>query len=335
MATNVYNSGTDASIGGYNTKSMTNEGNTIVHYYDRAGVKAANRTNTYGQWASKKMQPTKMGKTFKISKFVHIYDRTINDGDFATKGYLTSRSITELNAGINGAGLTEGDGAVNKRSIEKITMETTLARYGEMIDYTDDVELFSEDDIQVRYREELGELANSRQEDLIQRDMLSTTTVMGSGAAANLNQVDTIASYDLTRKAVRKLVRNRATKNTTIVTGSTKVDTKTIAKSFYAIVGADVKADLEIVTRGGTGNEAEYVYQPLHKYGDAAMAAEGEVGYIHETRFIEAEGAAIYRGEGSPVTATGASGVYTTDVEAEDIQTTTYADGASRSEEHV
>ena len=302
MATNIYGNGTNSTAGA----------NTVIHYYDRAGIKAANRMNIYGQFVSRKDMPTKMGKTFKISKFLHMYDRALNDADFAAKGFLTSRSADEVSLALTNASLAEGAGAVNKRSLQKVTVETTLARYGEMIDYTDEVDLFSEDYIQVKYREELGELANSRMEDLIQLDMLGTPTKMYSGAGVSLGTVgDSIAadgsedaewkvSYDLIRKAVRKLTRNRAKKNTSIVTGSTKIDTKTIAKSYYAIIGPEVKTDLENLTRG-TSYEKQFVYEPIEKYGDAAKLAEGEVGAMYQVRFIESEGAVVYAGKGATV----------------------------------
>ena len=295
MATNIYGNGTTTATAG---------ANTIVHYYDRAGIKAANRTNVYGQFADRKSMPKKMGKTFKISKFLHMYDRALSDTDFAAKGYLSARDIADVNTALTSASLAEGAGAVNKRSLQKITMETSLARYGEMIDYTDEVELFSEDAIQVRYREELGELANSRFEDLIQLDMLSTGTVMYSGTATAIGDVDTPVSYDLIRKAVRKLVRNRAQKNTQLVTGSTKIDTNTVAKAYYAIIGANVKGDLETLTRGNVTDNGmtEFVYIPAHKYASAATLAEGEVGAMHEVRFIESEAAVVYAGQGATAT---------------------------------
>ena len=302
MATNIYGNGSNSTAGA----------NTVVHYYDRAGIKAANRKNIYGQFVSRKEMPNKMGKTFKISKFLHMYDRALSDADFAAKGYMTARTADEVSLALTNASLAEGAGAVNKRSLQKITVETSFARYGEMIDYTDEVDLFSEDYIQVKYREELGELANSRMEDLIQLDMLGTGTVLYSGTATSKSTIgDSIAadgsedanwlvSYDLIRKAVRKLVRNRAKKNTTIVTGSTKIDTKTIAASYYAIIDADVKTDLENITRG-TSYEKHYAYVPFHKYGDATKAAEGEVGSMYEVRFIESESAVVYAGKGAAV----------------------------------
>lgn len=294
MATNVYGNGANSTAGA----------NTVVHYYDRAGVKAANRVNVYGQFADRKSMPKKMGKTFKVSKFLHMYDRALNDAEFAAKGFLSARDVADVNTALSAATLAEGAGAVNKRSLQKVTMETSLARYGEMIDYTDEVELFSEDAIQVRYREELGELANSRMEDLIQLDMLATGTVMYSGVATAIGDVEDRVSYDLIRKAVRKLVRNRAQKNTQLVTGSNKIDTQTVAKAYYAVIGANVKGDLETLTRGTVADNGttEFVYIPAHKYASAATLAEGEVGAMHEVRFIESEAAVVYAGQGATAT---------------------------------
>lgn len=300
MSKQVYGNGANSSAGA----------NTVVHFYDRAGIKAANRTNVYMQFADRKSMPKNMGKTFKISKFLHMYDRALGDSDFSTKGYMTARTADEVSQALTDAGLPEGAGAVNKRSLQKVTVEASLARYGEMIEYTDEVDLFSEDVIQVRYREELGELANSRMEDLIQLDMLGTGTVLYSGAATSMGTIgagvaadgsddaEYKVSYDLIRKATRKLLRNRAKKNTQIVTGSNKIDTRTVAKSYYAIVGADVKADLENLTRGNS-YETEFVFVPVHKYASAGNLAEGEIGSMHEVRFIEAEAAVVYAGEGA------------------------------------
>lgn len=302
MATNVYGNGVNSTAGE----------NTIVHFYDRAGIKAANRVNVYGQFADRKSMPRKMGKTFKISKFLHIYDRATGDADFTKYGFMTNRTASAVSTDLTtNVTLAEGAGAVNKKSLQKVTVETTLARYGEMIDYTDEVELFSEDSIQTRYREELGELANSRMEDLMQLDMLGTATVMYAGSATSnatlgatqadgSDDADSQISYDLIRRATRKLMQNRAKKNTSMVTGSTKIDTRTVNKSYYALIAADVKADLENITRGA-GAETEFVYIPVHKYAAAGKLAEGEVGRMHEVAFIESESAVRYADGAVPV----------------------------------
>lgn len=325
------------------TGDSTHGQNTVIHYYDKAGVKAANAIAVYAQFADRRSMPLKMGTTYKVSKWLHIYDREDGvDPDFATKGYLTSRSVADVTTGLaTDAALAEGAGAVNKRTIKKVTIETNFARYGEMIDYTDEVEMFAEDMVQVHYREELGLLANRRAEDLIQLDMLSTTNIMWGGTATELKDVghavaetNTDATgddfsrlnYDLVRKAVRLLVRNRAQKNTSIVTGSTKIDTRTINKAFYAIIGPEVKYDLENLTRGtvaGNGH-TEYVYVPAYKYADASNLAEGEVGAMNDVRFIESESALVYAGLGSATAPAAADDTYTGD-----LATTTFANEAA------
>lgn len=346
MADNQYNSGSDATQGAQ----------TIVHYYDKAGVKAANAIAVYAQFADRRSMPLKMGKTYKVSKWLHIYDRETGDADFGSKGYLTARNVADVTAGLvstgsgdakhaqttYGAGtaaLYEGAGAVNKRTIKKVTIETSFARYGEMLDYTDEVEMFSEDMMQVHYREELGLLANRRAEDLIQLDMLSSTNIMYVGSASSLQTVGNLVAaadgsdddlgrvnYDLIRKGVRRLVRNRAEKNTSIVTGSTKIDTRTINKAFYAIIGPEIKYDLENVIRGtvSANGQTEYVYVPAYKYADASNLAEGEVGAMNDVRFIESESALVYAGMGRAVGAALGDDTYTGE-----LSTTTYADAAA------
>jgi len=308
-----------ANIYGNGTTTASNGANTIVHYYDRAGIKAANAVSVYGQFADRKSMPQKMGKTFKVSKWQHLYDLDQNDASFAAKGYLGKRDLATVSAKLaetngTGATITEGAGAVNQVTPTKVTVEASLSRYGFMIEYTDEVTLFSEDSVQTKYREELGYLMNQTQEDLIQKDMINGAGVVINAAGVLKNQLGTTiaaddtnadlykVSFDLIRKGVKALVRNRAQRNTSIVTGSTKVDTRTVNKAFYAIVGPEVKYDLEELTRGAS-YATEFAYVPAYKYAGAGNLAEGEIGSMHDVRFIESEGAMVESGAGAALPA--------------------------------
>jgi N4-gp56 family major capsid protein len=307
---------------GVDTATTFGNANTVTHYYDRAGIKAANAVNVYGQFADRKSQPTKMGKTFKISKYLHIYDLDQDDATFAAKGYLGKRDLATVTANLaatdgSGAGLTEGAGAINQVSVKKVTVSTDIARYGYMIEYTDEAVLFSEDPVQVKYREELGYLMNQTNEDLVQKDMLNGAGIeiqaggvnkLSLGNAIDGTDATTIEateplakiSFDLVRSGIKALVRNRAKRNTEIVTGSTKIGTAPINKAFYGIVGPEVKYDLESLTRGSTYS-TEYVYVPAYQYAAASNLAEGEIGSMHDVRFIESEGAMMEAGAGFAV----------------------------------
>lgn len=307
------------TIYGNGTTTASNGANTVTHFYDRAGIKAANASNIYSQFADRKSMPQKMGKTYKISKWQHMYDLDQSSGDFATKGYLGKRDLTTVSSLLaatdgSGAGISEGVGAINKVTPKKVTVEATLARYGYMIEYTDEVALFSEDPVQVKYREELGYLMNQTFEDLVQKDMISgagininasgvATAQLGSTIAADDTNAELYkVSYDLIRNAVKALKRNRAQHNTEIVTGSNKIGTKPINKAFYAIVGPEVKYDLESLTRGAS-YATEFAYIPAYQYAAASNLAEGEVGSMQDVRFIESEGAMMEAGAGAPVPA--------------------------------
>lgn len=310
MSVNIYGNG---------TTTASNGANTIVHYYDRAGIKAANAVSVYSQFADRKSMPTKMGKTFKISKWQHIYDLDQNDADFAAKGYLGKRSLASVTTNLANSGsagtIAEGAGAVNQVTPKKITMETSFNRYGFMIEYTDEAVLFSEDPVQVKYREELGYLVNQATEDLIQKDMLNgagivinaggdiTVAQMGSTITADgTNEELYKVSFDLIRKGVKALVRNRAKKHSEVITGSTKIGTKPVNSAFYAIVGPEVKYDLETLTRGSS-YETEFAYVPAYQYAAAGNLAEGEIGSMHDVRFIESEGALVEIGAGAEIPA--------------------------------
>jgi len=309
MATTIYGNGTTTASSG---------ANTVTHFYDRAGIKAANAVSIYGQFVDRKSMPTRMGKTFKISKWQHIYDLDQGDVNFAANGYLGKRDLATVSAKLaavdgTGAGLPEGAGAINSVTPKKVTVETSLNRYGFMVDYTDEATLFSEDNTQVKYREELGYLINQTYEDLVQKDMLSSAgivinaggnitkaqmgaTILADGTNEELYKV----SFDLVRKGVKALVRNRAQRQTEILTGSTKIGTKPVNKAFYSIIGPEIKYDLETLTRGSV-YATEFAYIPAYQYAAAGNLAEGEVGSMHDVRFIESEGAMMEVGAGAEI----------------------------------
>ena len=305
------------TIYGNGTTTASNGANTIVHYYDRAGIKAANARNIYSQFCDRQSMPTNMGKTYKISKCPHIYDLAQDDVNFSAKGYLGKRDLATIttnlaNTGMSGA-ITEGAGAINKVTPKKITVETSIARYGFMTEYTDEVALFSEDSVQVKFRQELGYLINQASEDLIQKDMLNGCGIVINAAGVAKNQLGTTiapdgtnedlykVSFDLIRRAVKALVRNRAQRNTEIVTGSIKIGTAPINSAFYAIIGPEVKYDLETLTRNGGIAHEDWAYIPAYQYAAATNLAEGEVGSMHDVKFIESEGAMMEAGAGATV----------------------------------
>ena len=141
-------------------------------------------------------------------------------------------------------------------------------------------------------------------------DMLGTSTLLYGGTGTSKATVGDSAgsdksniTYDLVRKMSRILVANRAKKVTQMVTGSRKVDTRTVNASYYAIIGPEVKKDLESLSDSVVDAKSG-AWIPVHSYADASNIAEGEVGAMHDIRFIESERMFVDKGAGAKITGT-------------------------------
>lgn len=304
-ANSMYKNGTNSTYGA----------NLTLHASDRVGIMAANDQKIYRQFASKKFTlPQRNGKTFKTFRKQNIYDRQLGTPDFLAKGFLTGRDIADVTAGLTAAGLPEGAGRQNLVENHIVALETTMARYGYMEEYTDEIDLFSDTRKSIDIKQELGALAGRTYEDLLQRDMLATTNVvypfaatslatMGNGLVAD-GSLDSnyMASYDFFRRCVAKLKANRAEKVTEMVEASVKISTKPVNKAYYCIIPSNVAWDLDSLSReSSNGKVNEFSFISVEKYATQKGIAEGEIGAMGEVRFIESEAALIYRGQGATV----------------------------------
>lgn len=302
----VYGNGTNSTTGA----------NTTLHKYDRAGIKAATAELIYAQFADSKSMPQKYGKTYKISMFEQILDGNgvagtglDKDGN-PTAGnlYGTNRDVGTVTTGLPVLG--EGASDVNKVTVTKKTGEVSFNRFGLHITYTDEVDLFGEDNNQIQYREMLGDAAKQVNEDLVQKDLLSGSNVYYSGAATSRATVgalttvadgsddaDSLLGYDDVRKVIATMVMNRAKKYTSIVEGSTKVDTKTINPSYIGVIGPEIKYDLQ----GIADMHSRPAWIPANQYASAATLMNMEVGSVAEMRFVESERAMKWRGGGAAI----------------------------------
>lgn len=255
--------------------------------------------------------------------------KSVVDTDSNLTRSLTNYDGTDLNPTLsnqtwtdNGRRLLEGEGRTNFFTLKATTLSTTFEKFGEMIEFTEDVTLFSEDNWQVLYREDLGKRARDIREDLIQIDMLGTTNVFFSGTATSVATMGTgigagtpdqvtgknaveesyKINYELLQKVVQRLQRYGAKKKTRMVTGSVNIDTKVVPECYYAICGDAVKLDLENSTRGST-YEKSYCFTPVEQYAAAAKGslAEGEFGRMGDVRFILADRMLVEAGAGATV----------------------------------
>lgn len=258
---------------------------------------------------------------------------------FAKHGFLADRDVADVTNMIFGAGgrdvidnsstttngfrLVEGQLSGNKISLKTHTFTARLEQFGAMIDFTDQAIIFDDTYGQGHYHEQLGGFIGQMKEDNIQLDMLSSANIMYAGAATSMKTlgdkigtgaVDAITgrnaveesykmNYELIQKIVSRLINFRAPKHKSILTGSTSIDTKTINPCYAAIVGNQVRADLENVTRGATVYETSFAMIQPSQYASQGTLMDGEVGAIGNIRFCSSEQVMKFAGAGAEVDA--------------------------------
>ena len=255
--------------------------------------------------------------------------------EFAKHGFLSDRDVADVTNMVfgpdgrnvnngpetNGYRLVEGQLSGNKISLKTHTFTARLEQFGAMIDFTDQSIIFDDTYGQGHYHEQLGGFIGQMKEDIIQLDFLSSANIMYAGAATSMKTlgqgigtgaVDNITgrnaveesykiNYELTQRIVSRLINFRAPKHKSILTGSTSIDTKTINPCYAAIVGNQVRADLENVTRGATVYETNFCMIQPSQYASQGALMDGEVGAIGNIRFCASEQVMKFAGQGAEV----------------------------------
>lgn len=275
-------------------------------------------------WGDTTSYPKFNGEDNNTTYGDNVSTKITNDTGITGEGYGLDGTTAAAGNSLYGKRLFEGQGPANKVTVVDTTINTFIHRFGEMIDYTEDVVLFSEDNMQLRYHKELGMRQRDIVEDLDQLTLLSTPNVMFSGTATSLTtmgtgigkgEVDSTTglnaveesfkvNYKLLQAAVKRLSRYRVPKKTSMVTGSLKVDTKTIPACYVAICGDDVKVDIQNLVRTN-GKLQDFAFVGVEQYasGDKAVF-DGEFGKVGEVRFICAEKMLVAKGAGATTDAT-------------------------------
>ena len=209
--------------------------------------------------------------------------------------YGSSRNVGNVVSGL--PSLAEGASDVNRVGVTRENIETTLKRRGNYLEYTDEVELFSDINMLAEYKSKLARLAMEVRDDETQLGMLGGAGVrFYQGTATSLDTVgnndeDARPTYDFYRKIAKRLKTNLAEKNTSIITGSNKFGTTTVNAAYYAILGQDVTYDNETIDQ----------YKSVEDYAYSKGLEDIEVGKIHETRFLETTRMMKYAGAGATV----------------------------------
>ena len=286
--------------------NSSNGSNVRLDALREKAIRMAKKDIIFEQLIDKQTMPLNYGKTLKVHKTLYILDDgNVNDQGLGPDGvkpgtglpnengnlYGSSRSVMDVSAGM--PMLAEGAGRANRVGITRITVEGTLIRMGAFLEYTDEVELFSDQKMEVQYYEKMGELAAELYDDYLQKELLGAAGLeCYGGVATSLLEltgedagVASTLSFDLIRGVQIALKANHAKKHTEIITGSTKNGTVPVNASWFAYCGSTSTVELEKLK----DDFDERAYTPARMYAAAGNLAKNESGAVHSTRFIEAE----------------------------------------------
>lgn len=237
-----------------------------------------------------------------------------------SEGYLIDGTTEADGKTKLGKRLLEGQGASNKVTFVDSTINAHITQFGEMIDYTEDVTLFSDTNFQRRAYEELGKRAKDIIEDLHQLTLLGTTNTIFSGAATSLATMgDGIAAgtpdavtglnaveesykinYKLIQSVAKRLQKYKVPVMKKMITGLLEFKTTPVPDCYVAICGPDVKFDLMETIRS-TAKTDEFAFKGAEQYAKGTTLFNGEFGSVGNIRFVCYDNMLVEKGVGASV----------------------------------
>ena len=202
--------------------------------------------------------------------------------------------------------LNEEGGNVNGVNTKSITVRGNVSEFGMHTKFTQRaIDMDSRVGVLAQKTKALGEAKGEIYEAQVQADLLSASEVnrtFGGTTATSLLTCDrnAVLTYADLRLMEQELKRLQVPRDTKIISGSNKIDTKVVGKSYYVYVGQELTPMLEDMQHNGVN-----VWVPVEQYADAGATAEGEIGKIGRFRFIEVDNMQKYRGAGAEDTADG------------------------------
>lgn len=209
-------------------------------------------------------------------------------GSIATRGsgnlYGSSKDIGTIPGKL--PLLSETGGRVNRVGFTRKELEGTFEKFGFFEEYTQESLDFDTDaELEMHVHREMVRGASEITEDALQIDLLTNAgTVRFAGTAtsnATVKHTDIVTYGDFMRLGI-DLDNNRTPKQTTQITGSRMIDTRTIPGARVAYIGSELQPTLEAMKDLHT-NPA---FISVEKYAAGGNTVRGEVGAVGPLRFV-------------------------------------------------
>lgn len=255
-------------------------------YYQKQALIEARKEQYFTQLADVTAMPKNFGKKIKKYHYLPLLDdRNINDQGIDASGAVTangnlygsSKDVGTISGKL--PALSETGGRVNRVGFKRVELEGTFEKFGFFDEYTQESLDFDTDaELEQHVNREMISGANEITEDALQIDLLTSAGVIRyAGAATSKATVGatTVAYGDLMRLSI-DLDNNRTPKQTTMLTGTRMIDTKTIPGGRVMYIGSELIPTLKAM-KDLHDNPA---WIPVEKYAGGTTTAVGEQGMV-------------------------------------------------------
>ena len=281
-------------------------------FYLKKALITARKEQYFSPLASTINMPKNYGKTIKVYEYVPLLDdRNINDQGINASGvtisdgnlYGSSKDIGTITSKL--PTLTEGGGRVNRVGFTRIQREGSIHKFGFFTEFTQEAMDFDSDaEMMNHLSRELMNGAVQLTEAVLQKDLLTAVgVIVYAGAATSAGTITaeggtpSIVSYANLMRLDQILTDNRTPKQTTVITGSRMVDTKTIPAARVMFIGSE----LVPVIRAMEDLFAERAFIPIQHYADAGTVLNGEIGSVDAFRIVQVPEMLHWAGVGANV----------------------------------
>ena len=217
--------------------------------------------------------------------------------------YGSSKDVGTINGKL--PVLSETGGRVNRVGFTRLELEGTFQKFGFFYEFSkESLDFDSDEELNSHLSRELMNGAVQLTEAVLQKDLLTACgTVVYAGEATADKEVSgeanrDVVTYEDLMRLDQILTDNRTPKQTTVITGSRLVDTKTIPAGRVLFVGSELVPTLKAMK--DLFNNPAFI--AVQHYADAGNVLNGEIGMIDAFHIVQVPEMQHWTGAGGDVT---------------------------------
>lgn len=293
-----YNAPTTTSGGTRSDIDASSSAQMNTFFWLKKAIIESRKEQYFMPLASVTNMPKNYGKSIKVYEYVPLLDdRNVNSQGLDAAGativagnlYGSSKDVGTITSKL--PTLTENGGRVNRVGFTRLQREGSIHKFGFFTEFTQEALDFDSDaELMSHLSRELMNGAVQLTEAVLQKDLLASAGVVVYAGAATSNGTVTgeggtpsIVSYEDLMRLDQILTDNRTPKQTTVITGSRLVDTKTIPAGRVMFVGSE----LVPLLKGMKDLFNNPAFIPVQHYADAGTVLNGEIGTIDAFRIVQ------------------------------------------------